>query len=302
MALFGRHYPDASTAYRNIKAAPEGSTGGLIRNGLEELWKRYEPYADGAFAHEFAVHPDHRFWEMYLTISLLNVRKNLRRREQVTSAERDEGPDICITKGSRRIWIEAVAPGPGDDGKPDRVPDFWQPTPDEAQKFPDRQIELRITSSLLKKRDAFARYRDNGIIGEKDSYIVAISGGQFAAQAFGRWLPHGISAVYPFGREITELDPETAKLRSRYEYAGEIARTKGGPIPRTAFQHQHFAGVSGLIWSLRSIGNFLGQRHDFAYIHNQVAERPIPRRWIRWADQYFSDEEGKTLHKKRRRG
>ena len=66
--LFGRDYPDASTAYRNIKAAPEGSTGGLIRNGLEELWKRYEPYADGAFAHEFAVHPDHRFWEMYLTI------------------------------------------------------------------------------------------------------------------------------------------------------------------------------------------------------------------------------------------
>jgi hypothetical protein len=82
MALFGKDYPDASTAYRNMKAAPEGSTGGLIRNGLEELWKRYEPYADEAFGHEFAVHPDDRFWEMYLTTLLLNARKNLRRREQ----------------------------------------------------------------------------------------------------------------------------------------------------------------------------------------------------------------------------
>src|SRR5262245_10332862 len=96
--------------------------------------------------------------------------------------------------------------------------------------------------------------------------------------------------------------PETAKLRSRYEYAGEIARTKGGPIPRTAFQHEHFAGVSGLIWSLRSIGNFLGQPHDVVYMQNQEPKYPNPRRSISWADQYFSDEEGKTLHKRCRRG
>src|SRR5262249_15085532 len=127
MPLFEKDYPDSSAAYQNIKTAPEGSPGGLIRSALEELWRRYEPYADAAFTSEFAKHLDARFWEMYLATLLLTARKNLRKRDQVPSAVRDTGPDICINKGTRRIWIEAVAPEPGDHGEPDRVPDLWQP-------------------------------------------------------------------------------------------------------------------------------------------------------------------------------
>jgi hypothetical protein len=301
MPLFDRDYPDGSPTYRGYRDAPSGSKGSLIRDGLEKLWTRHEPYADLSFCEEFARHPDERFWEMYLTVSLLDAGKNLRKREELTLARRDVGPDICINKGTRRIWVEAVSPGPGDDGKPDRVPNLRTASGDELQESPDRQIELRVTTSLLKKRDNFVRYRDKGLIGERDSYIVAISGGQFAAQAVGRWLPHALTAVYPFGEEIVTLDPVTTEFAFRHEYSREIARTKESPIPRTAFQHEHFSGISGLIWSLRSAENFLGRKHDFVYVHNQIAERPIPRRWIRWADQYFSADEGKRLLKIGRR-
>jgi len=46
------------------------------------------------------------------------------------------------------------------------------------------------------------------------------------------------------------------------------------------------------------MGNFMGQFHDLLYLHNQAAERPIPRRWFKWADEYFSSDDGTQLIRK----
>ena len=128
-------------------------------------------------------------------------------------------------------------------------------------------------------------------------------------QAAGEFLPHVISAVYPIGEEITTLDPKIGKIRTRYAYSAEIERTKGTKpedpsrenVVRTAFRNDDYKSISGLIWSLRSIGNFMGQPHDLLYLHNQAAERPIPQHWFRWADEYFSSGDGTQLIRKRNR-
>jgi hypothetical protein len=72
-------------------------------------------------------------------------------------------------------------------------------------------------------------------------------------------------------------------------------------VARTAFRNDDYKSISGLIWSLRSIGNFMGRSHDLLYLHNQAAERPIPRRWFNWADQYFSSGDGMQLIRRQRR-
>src|SRR5262249_51820545 len=159
---------------------------------------------------------------------------------------------------------EAMAPDQGDEKNPDRVPKL-KPGLNEAKDNPRRQIELRIAHALRTKAKKFERYREHGIIGEKDSCIVAVSAGQFALDAAGEFLPHVISAVYPIGQELTTLDPNTGQIRSRYAYSAEIERTKGSKpedgarenVPRTAFRNDDYKSISGLIWSLRSIGNFL---------------------------------------------
>jgi hypothetical protein len=196
--------------------------------------------------------------------------KKLRKRAELTLAQRNTGPDICITKGNRRIWIEAMAPDRGDEKlNPDRVPEL-KPGSNDARDNPRRQIELRITHALRTKAKQFAGYREQGIIGEKDSCIVAVSAGQFSLQAAGEFLPHVISAVYPIGEEIATLDPKTGKIQTRYAYSAEIERTKGTKpedparenAVRTAFRNDDYKSISGLIGSLRSIGNFMGQPHD----------------------------------------
>ena len=309
MALFDIDSPKASRGYNNLKSVADESTGGQIRDALETMWIDYEPYADTDFCDAFSIDQDPGFWEMYLALVLLSGRKKLRKRAELTLAQRNTGPDICITKGNRRIWIEAMAPDRGDEKlNPDRVPEL-KPGSNDARDNPRRQIELRITHALRTKAKQFAGYREQGIIGEKDSCIVAVSAGQFSLQAAGEFLPHVISAVYPIGEEIATLDPKTGKIQTRYAYSAEIERTKGTKpedparenAVRTAFRNDDYKSISGLIWSLRSIGNFMGQPHDLLYLHNQAAERPIPRRWFNWADEYFSSDDRTRLIRRQNR-
>jgi hypothetical protein len=150
----------------------------------------------------------------------------------------------------------------------------------------------------------FEAYRQSDIVADKDSCIVAISAGQFALQAVDTGLPQAVTAVYPFGEEHFALDPKAQRIVSfEHDYSPEIRRLDNpkNSIKRSAFQHQHFAGVSGMIWSLRSIGNFLGQADDLMYVHNYVARRPVVRRWIEWLEEYVPDNECKKLNRKRHR-
>ena len=304
MALFDLDDANSNQGYRNLRNAPAGSVGAQIKGGLEELWRRYEPYADTNFCKKFAMQPEPRFWEMYLSVRLLASRKKLRPRAELPDAERDEGPDICISKGCRKIWIEAMAPSPGDDKNLDKVPDLFLNAGDGLQDMPERHIELRITGALSTKLKAFQRYRKNGIIGDNDSCIVAVSAAQFALEAAGEGLSHAVKVVYPFGEEFIELNPhrfEVVRFGHRYSEQIKRANDKGEPILRTAFQDERFADISGLIWSRRSTGNFLGQADALVYVHNQVARKPIPRKWVRWAEEFYSIDEGKKLRARKRR-
>ena len=162
--LFDNDDPDASQGFKNYKVAGDETPGGQIRLALERFWKRFKPYADKNFVKEFGRHVEERFWEMYLGVRLLDGRKALRRKDKLPKVVRDEGPDLCIQKGRRRIWVEVIAPTPGDDTNLDKVPDLFA---SGAERDNRRKIELRIAGALKTKADKFASYREKGIIGPK---------------------------------------------------------------------------------------------------------------------------------------
>jgi hypothetical protein len=304
--LFDNDDPEASRGFKNLKAAAPDSTGGQIRQGLEKLWNRFKSYADKEFVKEFGRHVEERFWEMYVGVRLLEGRKALRKRNRLPKKERDEGPDFCIRKGRRKIWIEVIAPGPGDEDNLDKVPDLFASGADRDAR---RKIELRIASALKTKTDKFSRYREKGIIGPNDSCVVAIGASQFALEAYavsGGGLPLPVTTVFPFGEEVITIDRETAEFASlSHKYSGEIERAKKEgkkpeAVARTAFQNEYFSGIDGLIWSRRSSGNFLGNTDDLVYVHNQLANLPLPKRWLNWAEEYFPVDGGKKLRRIKR--
>lgn len=287
MGLFDVEFPDADLGYLNINKA-EHPIEAQIKESLEALWLKYEPYADADFTRQFSLQPDARFWEMYLTTELLNQGRSVCPRAERPAATRDVGPDIRIQEGEQTIWIEAIAPKKGDLQNLDRVPELVPIGEDGiAMLAPRRQVELRITGALCQKLNAFNKYRDEGHVAEHDLCMIAISGTHFYAQSGSLGLPCAVTAVYPIGDQYITLDRDSFEVvDTGYHHSLHIDRSAAEPIPRYAFLHNSFSAIAGLIWSRRTIGNFMGQGHDFVLVHNASSFNRFPTGWIDWAEEF----------------
>jgi hypothetical protein len=93
---------------------------------VESLWVNYSKYADGDFAIKITEDFNARFWEMYLSCSLLGM--NL----ELVPKGPAEGPDIQIVlENNKTLWIEASISnaGEGTDSVQDIVCDEFVQTP-----------------------------------------------------------------------------------------------------------------------------------------------------------------------------
>ena len=286
--LFDIDGDNLDVGYVNIRAG--ASTGERhMRAALQAMWGIFEPYADPDFRNAFARDPEARFWEMILGYSLLDAGKTL---APVAEREHDNGcPDICVIEGERRIWIEAIAPSPGDPG-PDQV---VGPVPINEggglAQAPVRQAQLRMTSALLTKSEAFSRYLDGDVVGPEDIRLVAISAGRFGAYVSEHPMPLILSSVFPFGDEFVTVDRETGNpVAQGYEPSLAIAR-EAGDVPRTAFLEDAFSHLSGIVWSRIGIGNMSRNVRPISLVHNPTAAIPMPQNWGVWDREFVASED-----------
>ena len=85
------------------------------RQNCERLWDIYEPFADPEFRTELRSNFSARYWEMYLTTTLISLGYKV--------CCPKPGPDVGIEFDGLRIWFEATSPDRGQDGSTDQVPD-----------------------------------------------------------------------------------------------------------------------------------------------------------------------------------
>lgn len=264
------------------------------REALEGFWASFEPYADANFAESFAREPNSRFWEMYLTIWLLRQGKSVVRRADIVDRARDHGPDIQIIEGGRNVWIECVTPERGAFGNLDRVVDPMEGAePMEVRTFttPRREVELRVSSALLAKRNVFQNYIRDGIVGEHDIAIIAISAANFFTESSSLDWSRAATAVYPIGELEVVVNKKTGRIvRNEYGKSHTISRTGADGIPRSAFLNDYFSQVSGIIWSRITIGNFIGRADDMSFVQNHVASNPLAENWTAWSEEVVTRE------------
>jgi hypothetical protein len=107
--------PASDPAYINIRDA----NGRILRSARSHcvyLWILYQHHADKQFRTELKSSFDPRYWEMYLTMSLIFAGY------EVTCPK--PGPDVGIMHGGCRVWFEATTPTRGDLDNPDQVPEL----------------------------------------------------------------------------------------------------------------------------------------------------------------------------------
>lgn len=268
--------PCGDTGYQNVRDLSHFEEA---RNFTEFLWRRYRPYADPNVQREAMDHFLPRFWEMYLAVTFLDHGFQLYRAGNA-------GPEFYFTSGNQRIWVEAVAPGPGIGN--DRVPEL-QMGAEIARKVPTEKIILRYTNAITEKQTRYRRALKNGVMNELDLYILAINCRGIPDAPYGNALPFFVQALLPFGDLTVPINVKTKEFSEPfYQLREEITKATGSPVSTRAFLDPEFAFVSAVIGSAVDCVNRppkLGG--DFTILHNPSASRPLNPSVCDWCEQLF---------------
>lgn len=274
-----------SRAYRNIRDKVAGPAP-KARAFIEDLWLRYRGHEDPHFLRDAQTHFLERFWEMYLAVTFM-------KRDLTPSREGGVGPEFSFRYRERKIWVEAVAPGPGD-GE-DRVD---EPEIGVATDVPTEKILLRFTNALDQKRKRYLAAQTKGIVSDQDCYVLAINSRGIPHAPYGNTLPFFVQALLPFGNATRVIDRTTGQVTDSYYALREtITKAKGSVISTAGFLDPEYSFVSAVLHSGVDCVNrpaALGQ--DFVVLHNPTARRPMELSAFSWCKQYVYKDGELTVH------
>ncbi len=263
------------------------------RAALRELWGKFESLglADPAFVDRFPTEFGSRVWEMRLACTFAAWDWKL-----VPPKKRGHGPDLGVRMNDGAVmWFEATAPGNT------RGADAIEATPGVVLhgKEIDRKVTLRFLNSITVKREQHARWRQKEIVGERDGFVIAISGSmvpegyvetdelpRIVRIAFGLGEP---TYVVPIGddREDPHEGPRLPALTvSKTTLTGE-ERFKAA-----LFLDDEAPEVSALLFSpayFKERPEARGQEpgRDFVLVHNPFASFNFPMNSMRSGREFF---------------
>jgi hypothetical protein len=239
---------------------------------IEDLWHKYEPYADRNFKQQIQVDFDSRFWEMYLACTLLD--------NSIPISKVNPGPDILVQHATGRIWIEAVAPTSGDEDNPDRIPAMRSRV---AAIVPEDQIVLRYRGAIEEKYRKYQRYREMGIIAPTDAYVIALNGCKIPGPII-RPYPLILEAVLPIERVWAE---SISGWCEDFHIRKEIGRSSGATVRTDVFVNPEYGNLSAVLYSHGNAGNCPPKMGgDFIFIHNPLAVNLVTQGFLQVGSEY----------------
>jgi len=240
-----------------------------------------------------------RYWEMHLTTSLILDGY------EVTCPK--PGPDVGIIYKGKRIWFEAVSPGPGDPDKPDYIP---PPVPGKAYDVPNEKMVLRYLNSISEKYERqYANWIAKGYISKSDAFVIALNPRLIPLDNADTTPPRILQAAYTVGPQYLTIDRTTSEVvGSGYHFRDTIKKTpklegadgeKKAPveIPTGVFQDKQHNGLSGLLCSRVDAVNHRGELDgDYQLVPNPHADVPLPKTF-RLRGTYYAVEREKDEYR-----
>ena len=238
-SLFSDSSESSCPEYQHV-LNPASEQCRMAKAHCEDLWSDFSEHADGQFLKEFRLNFHQRWFEMYLTVSLI--------RAGLTVDCRNPGPDVLLTFAERHVWIEAVCVTEGQAGKPDSVP----PLEDgKTVDVPIKQYVMRIRNSLDEKSKKFKTYLEKGVVGHGDVLVIAINGGGIPF-LFSRLSECTESSLYGVGDLVLTLNRSTGEVvGSRHEHIEKIKKVSGKEIGVRPFVDGSMDHVSAVLTSWR---------------------------------------------------
>lgn len=283
-------------AYCNVRDAKEGPLV-KARYHCEYLWIFFQRHADREFQDELRKCFDQRYWEMYLTVSLILAGYD------VTCPK--PGPDVGIVHRGQRIWFEATSPDRGKDGSPDQVPKMKSVELGEdpiVQNAPEEKIVLRYLNSISTKfNEQYANWLKKGTVSDKDAFVIAINPREIDFDHFDGSPPRILQAAYTVGAPYAQFNIREGSItRVGYEFRSHITKepkkdakegTDAAKVDTGVFQQDEYAALSGLLCSRVDAANHPGEMdNDFQLAPNPHAKVPLPE-GFRFRGTFFESKQ-----------
>jgi len=255
---------------------------------VEHMWSLCADFLDSDLREKARSNFSSAFWELYLAFALYANGVHLVPRSQRSPAR--SGPDLLIREP--RIWIEAVAPGPGQGA--DRVPDLMG-TPG-AHAVPDEQLKLRLRSAIEEKHDRLLAYEKKGWVRSDEPTIVAVGGAGLGLLHGDLNVPRIVRVAFPIGFEQLHIDPATRQVVGRsHQYSPGVRKQSGEEVSTDLFVTPAYRRISALLYSPSDALN--RPTHpgvDLILVLNPHAAAPITPGWFHFLHEYHA--EGDQLH------
>jgi hypothetical protein len=265
-------------AYCNLRDAPHCTEWKAF---CEQLWERYQPYADRHFLDEIRVQFHQRFWEMYLTVTFVD------RGFEIHRPPRGAGPEFGVDIAGKRYWFDAVAPNAGDGPDAVREP---EPGAREARRVPQEQIILRLMSAVAAKREKWRQDLERGRVSKDDGFIVAVNDRKVYFWAgLGAEMPYIAKGLYGFGHLAVAFDTRTLDITEvRHEHRPHITKVTGASVSSQPFSAQEYTEVSAVLYSSVDAANHPGVLGgDFRIFHNSGPNVPLPLGALRFHAEFW---------------
>ncbi|MEW8195554.1 MAG: hypothetical protein AB2793_17715 [Candidatus Thiodiazotropha sp.] len=231
-----------------------------FRTLLEKMWDGYKQYAPRGFRQNLQDSFHNRWWEMYLTLGILQLGFDIATNKQ------DIGPDIKLIVGDSSLWMEAVAPSKGEAS--DRVP---VQEPNTATKMPKREGLLRLTQSILSKKEAFERYVRESVVQVNEPCIIALSGCNLGlGDTLNSPCPAPMSILT--GVDNLVLTPEGQYYTQRQS----IQRDSGSVVDTAVFENEDYQIISAVLYSYDEPLSAPNPRDSLKLFLNPHAKNPVP--------------------------
>lgn len=255
---------------------------------IEHIWLLCSDFLDSDLPEKARSNFSGAFWELYLAFALYANGVHLVPRSQRSPAR--SGPDLLIREP--RIWIEAVAPGPGRGA--DRVPHLVDKPGVHA--VPDEQVLLRFRSAIEEKHERLVAYEKRGWVRPDEPAIVAVGGAALGPLFGERDVPRIVRVAFPIGWPQLRLDPNTGQVVGRsHQYSPAVRKQSGEDVSTDLFVTPAYRRISALLYCPSDpLNRPAHPGADLIMVLNPYATAPITPSEFHFMHEYHAV--GDTLH------
>jgi len=295
-SLFNCKFKGEPSNFYTVLSEPKSKNQAAICERLDNLYAKYEPVLDHDFDKKFPIETNRRYWELYLAHFL----SQQFRLKPPKSKKNNQGPDFCFQHEGKTIWVEAVAPEPGDNEN--TVPNLiiYEPEknwPPMAQEVPKEKIILRYQSVLDVKAKKFKKNREERIVKDDDIQIIAVSDADLPLWPMGDIVPYILNALFPIGDYRIEINRNSGQsVGEGYGYQEERLNANNSPV-RYFFQESNEL-ISGILYHASHMGDLVWDewedinKNQLYFIHNPFAKHPLPQGLFKCGHEYTADYDG----------